>query len=116
MAPPPLGPFSSEDIAQFLAEFGYTANPAGLIQKYHCDLTFASDSLAWLDVNAIAVRKGELVPERPVRVSFRCEYNGAFPQWKLLSAEELAADIPSKALDRSPDFPKIAPWPKEGKE
>ena len=116
MAPPPLGPFSSEDIAGFLAEHGYTANPAGLVQKYQCDLTFESDSLAWLDINAMAIRKGAVAPDRPVRITLQCEYNGAFPQWKLRSVEELAFGVPSKALDREQDFPKTSPWPQEGEK
>jgi hypothetical protein len=114
MAPPPLGPFSPGDIAGFLEEHGYTANPAGFIQHYRHDFTFESDSLAWLDVNAIAVRKGTMVPDRPIRITFQCEYNGAFLQWKLKSVEELAADVPSRALDRERNFPKTSPWPKEG--
>jgi len=114
MPAPPLGPFFSDDIAGFLAEYGYTANPAGLIGHYSCDLTFERDSLAWLDNNAMAVRKGDIVPDRPIRITFRLEYNGEFAQWKLKSVEELATGIPSKALDRDPDFPKVSPWPPGG--
>jgi len=46
MAAPPLGPFSSDDISAFLMQFGYTANPAGLVGQYSGDFTFESDSLA----------------------------------------------------------------------
>lgn len=111
---PALGPFSSEDVAGFLAEYGYTANPAGLIQHYQPDFTFESDASAWLDINAMAVRKGDVVPDRPIRLTFRCEYNGAFSQWKLKSVEELAPGVPSKALDRERGFPKRSPWPRGG--
>lgn len=114
MALPPLGPCSPDDIAGFLEEKGYTANPAGLIQHYQPDFTFERDSFAWLDINAMAVRKGNVVPDRPIRITFRAEYNGAFSQWKLHSVEELAAGVPSKALDRELDFPKISPWPPGG--
>ena len=106
---PQLGPFSSDDIAGFLDEHGYTANPAGLIDHYSHDFTFESDSLAWLDINAIAVRRGNVVPDRHIRITFQSEYNGVFPQWKLKSVEEVAADLSSKALDRERDFPKISP-------
>jgi hypothetical protein len=58
MSVPALGPFFSDDIAGFLAEYGYTANPAGLVGQYSGDFTFERDSWAWLDVNAIAVRQG----------------------------------------------------------
>jgi hypothetical protein len=115
MPRPPLGPLSPEDIAELLAEHGYTANPAGLVPKYEPDFTFESESLASLDFNAIALRKkGDLVPDRPIRMTFRCEYNGALPQWRLISVTELPAGVPSKALDREPDFPKISPWPSGG--
>src|ERR1700691_690300 len=114
MALPPLGPFSPDDIAGFLEEHGYTANPAGLVPRYLPDFTFEGESLAWFDVNAIAVRKRDVVPDRPIRVTFRCEYNRAFRQWKLKSVEELVAGVPSEALDRDRDFPKTSPWPKDG--
>ncbi len=60
------------------------------------------------------VRQGDIVPDRPIRISFRLEYNGAFAQWKLLSVEELPAGVASKALDRERDFPKVSPWPPGG--
>jgi len=113
---PPLGPFSSEHVAGILSEHGFTANPAGLITHYRGDLTYESDSLAYLDVNAIAVRGADIVPDRPIRIVFRCETNGTFAQWKLLSVVELAAGVPSKALDREPNFPKISPWPRGGEK
>jgi hypothetical protein len=113
MALPPLGPFSPDDIAGFLEDYGYTANPAGLVPQYVPDLTFEGN-LAWLDISAIAVRKGAVVPDRPIRITFRCEYDGAFPQWKLKAVEELKANVPTRALDRDRDFPKISPWPKGG--
>jgi hypothetical protein len=86
----------------------------GLVGQYSGDFTFERDSLAWLDVNAIAVRKGDIVPERPIRITFRSEYNGVFAQWKLLSVEELAPGVASKALDREPGFPKVSSWPPGG--
>jgi hypothetical protein len=113
---PPLGPFSSEDVAGFLGEYDFTANRAGLITHYRGDLTYESDALAYLDINAIAVRRGEIVPDRPIRITFRCETNGAFAQWKLLSVVELAVGVPSEALDREPNFPKMSPWPRGGEK
>lgn len=111
MPAPPLGPFFSDDIAGFLAEHGFTANPAGLVGQYTGDFTFERDSLAWLDLNAIAVRKGDVVPNRPIGITFRCEYNGSFAQWKLMSVEELGPGVASRAVDRERDFPKVCPWP-----
>ena len=114
MSAPALGPFFSDDVVGFLAEYGYTANPAGLVGQYSGDFTFERDSLAWLDINAIAVRKGDIVPDRPIRITFRCEYNGAFEQWKLMSVGELAPGVVSRALDRERGFPKVSPWPPGG--
>jgi len=114
MAPPQLGPFSQGDIASLLAEHGYTANPAGLIPHYQPDFTFESDSVVWLDISPIAVRKDDVIPDRPIRITFRCDYNGAIARWNLNSVEELAAGVPSKALDRGRDFPKSSPWPPGG--
>jgi hypothetical protein len=79
MPVPPLGPFSSEDVEGILSEHGFTSNPAGLITHYRGDLTFESDSLAYLDINAIAVRRGNIVPDRPIRITFRYETNGRLP-------------------------------------
>jgi hypothetical protein len=76
--------------------------------------TYERDSLAYLDISAIAVRQGDLVPDRPIRITFRYETNGVFGQWKLLSVVDLAAGVPSKAQDREPNFPKISPWPRGG--
>jgi hypothetical protein len=83
---------------------GVRANPAGLITHYQGDLTYESDSLAYLDINAIAVRERDSVPDRPIRFTFRCETNGVFAQWKLMSVLELPPGVPSKALDREPNL------------
>lgn len=44
---PPLGPFSSEDVAGFLSKHGFTSSPAGLITHYGGDLTYERDSRAY---------------------------------------------------------------------
>jgi hypothetical protein len=108
---PVLGPFSSEDVRDFLAEYGYTSNPKGLAQPFPVDFIAESKGEAYLDVNAEAVRKGDEVPERPVRISFHKIFDGAITRWKLKSVEELAPGVKSKALDRGRDTPKISPWP-----
>ncbi len=113
---PTLGPLSSEEVAGILSEYGFTANPAGLITHYPADLTFERESLAYLDINAMAVRRGNIVPERPIRITFRCETDGVSSQWRLLSVLELARGVPSKALDREPNFPKVSPWPNGGEK
>lgn len=106
-----LGPFSREDIREFLAEHGYTTNPEGLAQPFPVDFVSETQGVAYLDINADAVRKGDEVPDRPVRVTFQMVFDGSFKRWKLKSVEELAPGIKSKALDREQITPKISPWP-----
>jgi len=67
--------------------------------------------VAYLDVNAAAVRKGNEVPDRPIRITFQKVFDGVVTHWKLKSIEELAQGIKTKCLDRDKLFPKISPWP-----
>lgn len=104
-------PFTGEDIQNFLADYGYTSNPEGLAQPFPMDFVSESQTVAYLDVNADAVRKGNEVPDRPVRITFHVVFAGEFSRWKLKSVEELALGVESKALDRQQETPKISPWP-----
>ena len=106
-----LGPFSGEDIRDFLGEYGYTSNPKGLAQPFPVDFIAESKGEAYLDVNVEAVRKGDEVPDRPVRISFHKIFDGAVTSWRLKSVEELAPGVNSKALERNTDTPKVSPWP-----
>jgi hypothetical protein len=108
-----LGPFTREHIRDFLSEFGYTSNPDGLTQPFSVDFVSETEGEAYLDVNADAVRKGNLVPDRPVRIAFRKIFNGTFSRWELKSVEELAPGVGTKCLDRHQDTPKISPWPEK---
>ena len=103
--------FTREQIKRFLAEHGYTGNPQGLVQFFSIDYVAASESLAYLDINADAVRKGDEVPNRPVRLTFGRITDQPFPRWELKSIEELGPGIATKALDRHKDTSKISPWP-----
>jgi hypothetical protein len=105
------GPFSSDDIRYFLAEHGYTSNPKGLAQPFPVHYVSESKGVAYLDLSADAVRKGDEVPDRPVRITFHKDFDGTFTHWKLKSVEELAPGVESKALDRHRDTPKVSPWP-----
>jgi hypothetical protein len=111
-----LGPFTREDIRDFLAEYGYTSNPEGLAQPFPIDYVSETEGVAYLDVNADAVRKGDEVPDRPVRITFRYMFDGTFSHWKLKSVEELAPGVETKCLDRHPDTPKVSPWPNAGSQ
>jgi hypothetical protein len=105
------GPFTRDDIRDFLAQYGYTSNPEGLKQPFPVDYISDTQGMAYLDVNADAVRKGDEVPDRPVRISFQLIFDGALSRWKLKSVEELPPGVDSKSLDRHQDTPKVSPWP-----
>jgi hypothetical protein len=106
-----LGPFTSEEIQNFLLECGFTGNPEGLAQPFQVECDSENPNLAYVDINADAVRKGREVPDRPVRITFRKIFDGAFPSWKLKSADELPPGVKSNALDRHKDTPKVSSWP-----
>jgi len=100
-----------EEIEHFLAECGYSSNPEGSAHPPVVEFVSETKEAAYFDVNADAVRKGDEVPDRPIRVTFHVIFDGTFSRWKLRSVEELAPGIKSKALDRQPETPKISPWP-----
>ena len=105
------GPFNREDIREFLADYGYTSNPVGLAEPFPVDYVSETKGVAYLDINADAVRKGNEVPDRPVRITFHKIFDGTFTRWKLKSVQELAPGVETKCLDRQPETPKISPWP-----
>jgi len=105
------GPFNREEIREFLADYGYTSNPEGLVDHYPWDYGFETEEVMYLDINADAVRKGNEVPDRPVRITFKKIFDGTFTRWKLKSVDELAPGVETKCLDRQPETPKISPWP-----
>jgi hypothetical protein len=107
----PLLYFDKQVLIEFLAKHGCRTHPKGIIQHVQADWTFESESVAYLDIHADAVRKGDIVPERPVRVKAHLEViGGGFSKWKLESVEELGPGVKSKAWDR--ELPKNSPsWP-----
>lgn len=106
--------FSPIDVAKILEEHGFTANPAGLVTPIPPDFEFEGDSVAHLDINAEAVRNGSTTPDRPIRITFQRVHCGFSSSWEVKSVEELKKGVPSKALDRDPNFPKHSPWPEGG--
>lgn len=110
----PLIYFDRQVLIEFLAKHGFRTHPKGIIQHVHHDWTVEPDGAAYLDVNADAVRQGDIVPERPIRVRARLEsIGGGFSQqWKLESAQELGPEAKSNAIDRDKELPKNSPsWP-----
>ena len=103
--------FTNKAIRAHLKKYGYTSNPEGLVQAFPFDFVFETEDVAYVDINADAVRKGDEVPDRPVRIMFRKITDGPTTRWELTSVEELAAGVQTRCLDRHPDTPKISPWP-----
>jgi hypothetical protein len=103
--------FSNDEIRGFLAGHGYTCSPGGFLTLYRVDFNFETDGVMYLDVPPEAIRKGNEMPDRPVRVTFTLTLDGGPSTWKLKSVEELAPGIKSRALDRLAETPKISPWP-----
>jgi len=100
--------FTKDDIRKYLAEHGFTSNPEGLIAM---DYVLEDQDVAYMDVNAVAVRRGIEVPDRPVRIKFYKISYGHSSRWELESVAELAPGIRSEASDRDQYTPKISPWP-----
>jgi len=108
-----LGPFADEQVAGFLANYGYSTHPKGMAAPFWTECESADQNLKWFDMNADAVRRqnGE-VPDRPLRVTFHRVLVEGHARWEMESVEELAQGVESKALDRQPETPKMnAPWP-----
>jgi hypothetical protein len=109
--------FNSDQIRGILAAHGYTSNPDGLVEPFPWDYLETKD-VAYLDIHADAVRNGDVVPDRPVRITFqKIEVGngpgGALYRWKVKSVEELVPGVASKCLDRQPGTPKVSPWPEK---
>jgi hypothetical protein len=102
-----MPPFSKDQIKEFLAQYGYTSDPEGLIEFTDNCYVHVSDNEMYLDINATAVRKGNEFPIRPVRMTFRKILHGPSDGWELISVDVLAAGIETKALHR--EFP----WPEK---
>jgi hypothetical protein len=103
--------FNKETIRKFLAKHDYTSNPDGLIEFFPVDYVLETEDVAYLDVNAIAVRKGNEVPDRPVRMTFHRIQHGPSFGWELESVAELTPGTQTKAESRDEYTPKISPWP-----
>lgn len=104
------GSYTSKDISDFLAEHGYTSDPEGLVEFPRVEYVFTTNDEAYLDINADAVRKGDIVPDRPIRLTFRRILDGLSFRWACISVEELTAGGESKALNRQQGMPRVSPW------
>jgi hypothetical protein len=102
--------FKRDQINVFLAHHGYTVDPEGLTEFFQHDFVQESETVSYLDINAIAVRRGDEVPDRPLRMTFHKVSKGSLFRWTLESVEELAPGVETKALDREAETPKFSPW------
>jgi hypothetical protein len=89
----------------------FTPNPEGFISPIELEENAA---YAWTDINAGAVRRGDEIPEHPIRLLFK-KVPAPPPMHESIQLEyirELTAEEAktSKALGRD-DQPKISPWP-----
>ena len=80
----------------FWPKYGYTSNPERLISPLPIDSFSESEGLAYLDANADAVRKGDEVPDRPIRITVHVILDGVYSRWKLKSVEELRPGVKAK--------------------
>ena len=107
-------PFSGRKLAEMLKEHGYDTHPQGMVQPFGNDYEKSSDGqTVFVDVNAEAVRKNDVTPDRPIRLTFeRSGVTGGRQVWRLKSVAELPLGVSSRAMDRLPETPKRnAPWP-----
>lgn len=104
--------FTKAEITSFLAQYGYTSDPSGLIQFFPVDYAHPREGTAYIDISAHAVRKGGEVPDRPIRIVFQEIQGKPFHRWELRSVTELDPGVKSRALDRQPGTPKKSPWPR----
>jgi hypothetical protein len=105
-----MADFNDEQIKEFLAQRGYTVNPEGIVQPFAHDFEHISDTVCYLDVNSEAVRRGDEIPDRPIRLTFE---KSLVARWELKAVGELSEGVASKALDRGRSVPKTSPWPEK---
>jgi hypothetical protein len=104
---------SGQYAQELLRKNKFTPNPDGLISHIPLD---QNRNYAWTDINAGAVRRGDEVPEHPIRILFKKVQRPPMlgDTLELDYVRELTADEfkTSKSLGRE-DLPKISPWPKK---
>jgi hypothetical protein len=100
---------TGEHAQELLRKNKFTPNPEGYISHITLD---ENKDYAWTDMNAGAVRRGDEVPEHPIRLLFKKVRGPVGETIELEYLRELTAEEAktSKALGRE-DLPKISPWP-----
>jgi hypothetical protein len=88
--------FSNQQVREFLGWYSYIGNPDALVDSSRYCPVEVSETEAYLDISPDAVRKGDLKPERPVRLTFRKVTKGGEPAWELKSVAELPPGVAGK--------------------
>jgi hypothetical protein len=88
--------FNKQQVKEFLAWYSYTSNPDELTDFPPYYVVEVSETEAYLDISPEAVRKREVKPERPVRLTFRKIVQGGESRWELKSVAELPPGVESK--------------------
>lgn len=101
---------TAEHARELLRNNKFTPNPEGFIDPIMLEGENATH--LWTDINAGAVRRGDEIPEHPIRILFKKVVGPVGPTIELDYIRELTAEEArsSKALGRG-DQPKISPWP-----
>jgi len=95
---------------ELLCNNGFTPNPEPYASPFELQ---ENETHMWTDVNAGAVRRGDEVPDYPIRIVFKKRKGPMgdagieFDKIRELTAEEARS---SKALGRG-DQEKVSPWP-----
>lgn len=97
---------------ELLRENGFTPNPEPYISPMFIE---ENERQAWLDINAGAVRRGDKVPEYPIRILFNKVQQAMYVDYVPAEVRELTAEEAkeSKAMGREPWEPRDSPWPKK---
>jgi hypothetical protein len=93
--------FNKQQVTDFLAWYSYTSNPDKLSDFLPYYPVQVSETEAYLDVSPEAVRKGDVKPERPVRLTFRKVIQAGESRWELKSVAELPRGIEYKQARRT---------------
>jgi hypothetical protein len=92
--------FNKQQVKEFLAWYSFTSNPDEFVDSSPYYPVEVSETEAYLDISPEAVRKGNVKPKRPVRLTFRKVVKGGESTWELKSVAELPPAVEGKRARR----------------
>jgi hypothetical protein len=101
---------TSDYAKKLLRDNGFTPNP----ERYISPMFIEEDERqAWVDINSAAVRRGDEMPEHPIRIFFTKVQQAMCVDYVPGEVRELTAEEAknSKAMGREPWEQKTSPWP-----